>query len=82
MRAVGFTSAAEWRIEVEIIPPVHALSVTRALFLHYMISQILQPVGVCLPGVAFASLFQRHIQIDHFAAYNAFGKIALQNVMK
>lgn len=62
IEAVGCRGSAEWRIELEMIPPIHTSGLTQVLFLHHLVRQTLQPTGVCLSRAAFTGLFARHLR--------------------
>lgn len=60
LAAVGCRGSAEWRVEVEMVPPVQPAAITQGLFLHHLIRQTVRPTGACLPRPTFIALYHRH----------------------
>lgn len=80
LAAVGCSGpAAEWRVEVEMVPPVHPSAITQGLFLHHLVRQTVRPTGACLPRSTFAALYQRHCHGSRDVADAAYARGLLRD---
>lgn len=56
---MGAVGKAEWRVEIEALPPYNCDNITQALFLHHLIRQL---ATNGFPRGQFAMLYKKHLQ--------------------
>jgi hypothetical protein len=57
LTALGVQQAAEWRLEVEMVPPAQADTITRGLFLHHLVRLLVQSGEPSLSRTHFIECF-------------------------
>ena len=70
---------AEWRVEIEVVPPFSTTTVSQALYLHHLIYQITTHEPP-MSRIAFVQLFEQNMHDDKASAARAFARSVLLNL--